>query len=677
MDFTHMDHFNAFNVLDRDDLNNFDKDNSVLPLVLSVLVVVVGLIGHYYSKRTTFETVQSTPINTNIDKKTHLWGYADTEFVMNDDLSVMLTGDRYEISNKNIPNLVKFFLKIAKLELSDIKNPPEQVDINEVYNSIEALKHSYGRTKILKDFFDSIAEQFYYDHTEDYDLFKSCVSFSGKDILMSSIGQTNIEIVSSHYNSLTNSRMFNDTVDAVFRPTKAEHIIVLMKSVVNREDLPKITFIPKGGGTNVTKCLNVTRSSEYMNELIISVDMSDYSGMLSCDVENSTAVFKAGTTGVQIEKELAEIGFMCGHEPDSVEFSTLGGWIATNASGMKRGRYGNIEDIVTSVNLVCSQYPHDVVTVGSDLRVSLGPDMSRSLFGSEGSLAIITSATIKIKKLQEKTYDSLIVPDWDTGVKFLSEVQETGQLPASLRMVDNLQFQFGQALKPEKSKMGELISTGQKLFLRLMGYDLEKICACTVVYEGSFDECDTIKRRIDSIAEKYGIMSGGAENGKAGYNLTNAIAYIRDFANTLHIFGDTYECTVPWSEAMTAGLDISTRLKTKHQALKEKYEPLKGELFVSYRITQLYDTGVCMYFTYAYYCKNFDSACVEEIQSQIETTLKETVRDVGASLSHHHGVGKLKKDTLLEDAEFSRITTQLKKCFDPRDVMSSRNNYFN
>ncbi|VBB18528.1 hypothetical protein YASMINEVIRUS_991 [Yasminevirus sp. GU-2018] len=623
--------------------------------------------------------MDATKKNDSYQKKTHLWGYSDTEFVKTTKDTVMLSGDHYEIAGKVIPKLISFMLKIAKIQSSDIEEKPAIGDLEQIYARIEKQKRDTGRDVVLRDFFTSALTSKF-----GPDCVSEIVSFSGRDILAVSHGQTNNELVNTHYKTPSDATLLNDTVDAVFRPTKEEHLTALMTSVIDFNNSGKATgrhvikLLPRGGGTNVTRCLNVERRSENQCiELFVSVDMTNFTGLISYDNQNNTAKFRAGTTGRQLEEELAKVGFMCGHEPDSVEFSTLGGWIATNASGMKRGRYGNIEDIVTTMDILCSKTPDKIVTIGTDLRSSTGPNVSQNLFGSEGSLAIIVNATIKIKRLPEtKTYDSLVVPDWDTGVKFLKEVRETGQLPASLRMVDNLQFQFGQALKPKKSTVGEIVSSVQKKLLSAVGYDLNKICACTVVYEGSKNECATTRSRLGSIAKKYGIMSGGAENGKAGYNLTNAIAYIRDFANTLHVFGDTFECTVPWSQASIAGESIANELKQTHTRLKNLYpNVLKGEIFVSYRITQLYETGVCMYFTYAYYCHNF--GCVDHSQKEIEGTLKSAVQNVDATLSHHHGIGKLKKEEFRKRNDASgEMVKGLKACFDPHDVVCGRNNHF-
>ena len=80
--------------------------------------------------------------------------------------------------------------------------------------------------------------------------------------------------------------------------------------------------------------------------MVVSVDTRRMNRVLSINRANLTATVQAGITGSRLEELLGKEGLTCGHEPDSVELSTLGGWIATNASGMKKNRYGNIEDLV-------------------------------------------------------------------------------------------------------------------------------------------------------------------------------------------------------------------------------------------------------------------------------------------------------------------------------------------
>ena len=81
------------------------------------------------------------------------------------------------------------------------------------------------------------------------------------------------------------------------------------------------------------------------------------------------------------------------------------------------------------------------------------------MFGSEGNLGIITQATLRMHKLPEcSDYESVVLKDWDTGIKFMFEVAHSSSLPASSRMLDSLHFQFGSALKPEKSGFYKFMS---------------------------------------------------------------------------------------------------------------------------------------------------------------------------------------------------------------------------
>ena len=148
--------------------------------------------------------------------------------------------------------------------------------------------------------------------------------------------------------------------------------------------------------------------------------------------------------------------FTVGHEPDSYEFSTVGGWISTNAAGMKKHRYGNIEDIVQNLTMVT---PSGIINQIKPLtRSSIGIKTQNILFGSEGNLGIITRATLKMHRLPAKSsYESIVLSDWQTGVQFMQDLSRSNMVPASSRLADNLQIRLGQALKEEKSGLPKLL----------------------------------------------------------------------------------------------------------------------------------------------------------------------------------------------------------------------------
>ena len=134
-------------------------------------------------------------------------------------------------------------------------------------------------------------------------------------------------------------------VDVVVEPVSEEEVRALVRAAIEHD----ASLVPYGGGTNVSGAL---MCPENETRTIVSIDMRRLSRVIAVDTTNGCALVEAGITGAALEEALAAAGQTCGHTPDSLEFSTLGGWIATSASGMKKNRYGNIEDIVIEATLV-------------------------------------------------------------------------------------------------------------------------------------------------------------------------------------------------------------------------------------------------------------------------------------------------------------------------------------
>src|SRR3989441_4512839 len=229
------------------------------------------------------------------------------------------------------------------------------------------------------------------------------------------------------------------------------------------------------------------------------------------------ACIEAGAVGRHIIAALKKHGVTMGHEPDSVEFSTLGGWIATNARGMKKNRYGNIEDLVLDVSVVTAA--GKLERTSASPRESVGLDLRRLMFGSEGTLGVITSAIVKIFPLPEvQEYGSVLFPTFEGGFKFMFDLARRATPPASVRLVDNLQFQFGLALKPKSnSTLADLKSKAEKFFVtKIKGFAPDKMVALTLVFEGTRDEVQQQQRDLYRIAARHGGRKAGAEHRRRG-----------------------------------------------------------------------------------------------------------------------------------------------------------------
>jgi alkyldihydroxyacetonephosphate synthase len=186
---------------------------------------------------------------------------------------------------------------------------------------------------------------------------------------------------------------FKRIPDLVMWPTSTSEV----EDIVKLANVHNVVVIPFGGGTSVT---GATSCPENETRTIAILDTSQMNKMLWLDRENLAACFEGGIVGQDLERELKSMGFTTGHEPDSMEFSTLGGWVATRASGMKKNLYGNIEDLVVRVKMVTSKGVLEKHIPAS--RVSCGPDFNHLILGSEGTLGVITEVKFIIHRIYKK-----------------------------------------------------------------------------------------------------------------------------------------------------------------------------------------------------------------------------------------------------------------------------------
>lgn len=431
------------------------------------------------------------------------WGYNDSRFVVHGvtaattaadrrGVTVGFTGSRYPIGNLQLPHFADWVVRTLDLDLTK-RNVPQPLPTE----FAAPLAAAAG-------FLSAIAGLTGVTH-----------STAGVDRLVRSHGQTLADIHAlreGHVRRLP---------DVVVWPTGHETV----RRVVRLAHEHNVACIPFGGGTSVSGSITCPQREP---RPICSLDTSQMNRMLWLDRGNMVACFEAGIFGQDLERELRRIGLTVGHEPDSYEFSTLGGWVATRASGMKKNVYGNIEDLVVRVRMVCASGAVLERTCGAP-RVSCGPDWQQVILGSEGTLGVITEVVLKVRPLpQVKQYGSLVFPDFASGVRCLRQIAALRLQPASIRLVDNEQFQFGQALKPPTgvwSKCGEALK--RAYLTRWRGFDAAKMCVVTLVFEGEAEEERRRERRIVGMAEACGGLSAGAENGERGYVLTFVIAYIR------------------------------------------------------------------------------------------------------------------------------------------------------
>lgn len=566
------------------------------------------------------------------------WGFADTKFVVRPDGATVLTGERYNISNVELPSLMPWFANRLAAPLGpDDRNQPHYPP------PVPAAREAPALVAELTAF-----------------LAPDQVSADPRVRLRRGHGHTGAEIWAIRYGRLPR------VPDLVAFPTSHDQVVQLVAAASRHG----ASVIPFGGGTNVTEALRIAIDE---TRFVIAVDMRRMNRVLWIDPVNRMACIEAGATGRHIVAELAKYKLTMGHEPDSLEFSTLGGWIATNASGMKKNRYGNIEDLVLDMQVVTA---HGVVARPHVApRESVGVRPAQYMFGSEGNFGIVTAATVKLFPLPEvQRYGSVLLPDLAAGLAFLYDLQREGAVPASVRVVDNTQFHFGQALKPVKhGAIARARSEIEKLVVtRLKGFDPERLAAATIVFEGTREEVEFQDRALYRIAARHGGMKAGAANGERGYQLTFGIAYIRDLTFEHWAIAESFETSVPWSRAMELYDRVRVRVEAEHARRQ-----LPGKVFFTGRITQVYPSGVAMYFYLGFYAKGVPDPVGE--YAALEHAAREEILAAGGSLSHHHGIGKIRQDFLGEVySDGARaIAREVKRAIDPDNVFGAGNHGVN
>jgi len=290
-------------------------------------------------------------------------------------------------------------------------------------------------------------------------------------------------------------------------------------------------------------------------------------------------------------------------------------------------------------------------------------------------MGVVCEAIMKVRPLpQVKIYDSILFHDFETGIKFMHDVSQTKSWPTSIRLVDNSQFQFGSTMKPASASAWEtFVESAKKFFVvNVKGFNPDQLAAVTLVFEGDEVECKNKLKVITEIAARYNGMMAGPENGMRGYLLTFLIAYTRDFACDYQVAAESFETSCPWSNVS----NLCSRVKKRVMDEAFTRFGLKDEqVWCSFRVTQIYETGAAVY---VYLCLLTRDMVKEEIVdnfSIVEDSARDEVMLCGGSISHHHGVGKIRKAFIDRTIPALAIDWQksIKDAIDPKNIFAINN----
>ncbi len=414
----------------------------------------------------------------------------------------------------------------------------------------------------------------------------------------------------------------------------------------------RAAVIPYGGGTSVLG--HITPLEDGPPSL--TIDLSRMFRMSSLDEESRLAVFGAGVSGPHLEAQLRAREFTLGHFPQSFEYSTLGGWIATRSSGQQAHYYGRIEDLFAGGRIVTPEGRLDLPPFPAS---AAGPDLRQIILGSEGRLGIITQATVRITPLPERErFHGVFFPTWEDGISAVKEVVRNALSVSMLRLTDSSETETTLALAGHE----RLIRLLERL-LRARGIDEGK-CLLLIGITGMSEAVRKTRRQALDITQSHGGVYVGRRMGNEWRRNRFLTPYLRNTLWDLGYAVDTLESAFTWRNLVPAAGMILDKLRGGLESADEKVLSFA-------HISRAYPTGASLYLTCIFRLASDREETLERWR-KLKTAASLAIVANGGTISHQHGVG-IDHLPFLE-AEKGRLGLQslraLANTFDPNGIMN-------
>lgn len=437
--------------------------------------------------------------------------------------------------------------------------------------------------------------------------------------------------------------------DLVLMPQSHEDV----EAIVQLAQRHNVCVIPFGGGTNIVGAVDPLENGGRMT---VTLNMQRMYRILSVDPQSMTATIEAGALGPQLERDLEKQGFALGHYPDSFEYSTLGGWIATRSAGMQSDTYGKIEDMVVALRFVT---PTGTLATRLTPASSAGPDLNRLVVGSEGVLGIITQATMRVHRSPAiKDYRGFLFRSFREGTAAIEECVHNGIPPSMIRLQDEGETELAFNLKSPKKGLEAFVQKIVKKYLLWKGFN--RPCIMIVGFEGQKPHVKASSTEAFKIFKRCGAFPLGQSVGKTWYADKFNVPYLRDFVMDYGCMVDVSETAAVWGKLLPLYDGVIA-------AASEKFARETGKGYIGCHISHTYRTGACLYFTYA--ARQIIGRELEQY-NEYKKFVTDTIMRLGGTVSHHHAIGYEHMPWMEEEVSATglRALRGLKHALDPQAI---------
>lgn len=367
-----------------------------------------------------------------------------------------------------------------------------------------------------------------------------------------------------------------------------------------------VAVVPYGGGSSVVGGVEYRGESPH-----ISLDLTRLDRVIEVDRVSRAALVQAGALGPVLERQLGAHGLTLRHFPQSFEFSTLGGWLATRAGGHFATRLTHIDDYVEALRVVS---PSGTTQTRRLPASGAGPAPDRLFLGSEGTLGVITEAWLRVlDRPVHKASDSISFGNLAAALNSVRAISQSGLDPSNCRLLDAAEA---------------AVNMGRT----------DGACVLLLGFESADHPVHDLLARAIEIANDCGGLSTRSSTQDSEQSASAAwrtaflrMPYRRDALARSGVLVETFESACTWDKA--ADLIESVRAVVSAAIGEICGEP--G--IVTCRLTHVYPDGVAPYFSVIARAR---AGAEVRVWDEIKAVASEQLVASGATITHHHAVGR-------------------------------------
>ncbi|MFE9808664.1 FAD-binding oxidoreductase [Streptomyces sp. NPDC005548] len=426
--------------------------------------------------------------------------------------------------------------------------------------------------------------------------------------------------------------------DLVARPTDDQEVADLLDWAGEQG----VAVVPFGGGSSVVGGVEYRGDT---HRAVLSLDLTSMDRVLEIDAAGRSARIQAGALGPVLEGQLRPHGLTLRHFPQSFEFSTLGGWLATRAGGHYATGRTHIDDFVQSMNVVT---PAGVSTSWRLPASGAGPSPDRLFLGSEGALGVITEAWMRLQERpRHKASTSVAFAEFHEALDAVRAIAQSDLAPANCRLLDS-----GEALLSGASHDGSAV--------------------LVLGFESATAPVDDRLGAALAMAHAHGGRGGTATTDRAT-TADSAVGhwrsaflrmpYLRDGLARMGAVVETFETAATWDRI--PGLIDAVRTEVGAAAVKATGHPAT----INCRLTHVYPDGAAPYFTVAVAGRPGEEI---EVWDDIKAVAGDVLHRHRATITHHHAVGRDHRASydLQRPEPFAKVLRAAKEALDPHHILN-------